>query len=100
MQNSCAVTQSKSGPLFATLIVQFVYFLNAKFQNSSFFLRLYNLVCVRSCLKSRRRVFSIIVNEAVAVSMYNEISIVFFAVAFLFIAHGKQLKSCPNGLLS
>ena len=44
--------------VFATRIVQSLYFLNPKFQGSSHLLWLYSLVCVGPGLKPRRPVFS------------------------------------------
>ena len=44
--------------VFATRIVQSLYFLNPKFQASSHLLWLYSLVCVRPGRKPRRPVFS------------------------------------------
>ena len=44
--------------VFATLIVQSLYFLNTKFQASSHLLWLYSLVCVGTGRKPRRPVFS------------------------------------------
>ena len=46
-QISCAViAQLISAFVFATRVVQFLYFLNPKFQASSYILWLYSLVCV------------------------------------------------------
>ena len=44
--------------VFATYIVQSLYFLNPKFQASSYLLWLYSPVCVRPGRKPRRPVFS------------------------------------------
>ena len=44
--------------VFATRIVQFLFFLNPKFQASSLLLRLYSPVCVGPGWKSRRPVFT------------------------------------------
>ena len=44
--------------VFATRIIQFIYFLNPKFQASSHLLWSYSLVCVGPGRKSRRPVFS------------------------------------------
>ena len=44
--------------VFATRIIQFLYFLNPKFQASSHLLLLYSLVCVGQGWKPRRPVFS------------------------------------------
>ena len=44
--------------VFATQIVQFLFFLNPKFQASSLLLTLYRPVCVRPGRKPRRLVFS------------------------------------------
>ena len=44
--------------VFATRIVQFLFFLKPKFQSSRFFLKLYRAVCVRPGRKPRRPVFS------------------------------------------
>ena len=44
--------------VFATLIVQSLYFLNTKFQASSHFVWLYSLVCAGPGRKPRRPVFS------------------------------------------
>ena len=50
---SCAVTaQLISAFVFATRIVQFLFFLNPKFQAASFLLKLYRPVCVGAGLKS------------------------------------------------
>ena len=58
-QISCAVTaQLISAFVFATRIVQFLYFLNPKFQVSSHLLWMYSLVCVGPGRKTRRPVFS------------------------------------------
>ena len=57
-QISCAVTaQLISAFVFATRIVQFLYFLNLKFQVSHL-LWLYSRICVGPGRKSRRLVFS------------------------------------------
>ena len=51
-QISCAVTaQLISAFVFATRIVQFLFYLNPKFQASSSFLCLYRLVCVKPVRK-------------------------------------------------
>ena len=58
-QISCAVTaQLISAFVFATRIVQFLFYLNPKFQDSSLLLWLYRSVCVRHGRKPRRPVFS------------------------------------------
>ena len=58
-QISFAVTAKLiSAFVFATLIVQSLYFLNPKFQVSSHLLWLYSLVCVGPGRKPRRPVFS------------------------------------------
>ena len=58
-QISCAVTaQLISAFVFATRIVQSLYFLNPKFQVSSHFLWLYSPVCVEPGRKPLRPVFS------------------------------------------
>ena len=58
-QISFAVTAKLiSAFVFATRIVQFLYFLNLKFQASSHLLWLYSLVCVGPGRKPRRPVFS------------------------------------------
>ena len=58
-QISCAVTaQLISAFVFATWIVQSLFYLNQKFQASSHLPWLYSLVCVGPGLKPRRRVFS------------------------------------------
>ena len=58
-QISCAVTaQLISAFVFAIQIVQFLYYLNPKFQASSHLLWLYSPVCVRPGRKPRRPVFS------------------------------------------
>ena len=58
-QISCAVTaQLISAFVFAVWIVQFLYYLNLKFQASSHILLLYSTVCVRPGWKPRRLVFS------------------------------------------
>ena len=59
MQISFAVTAKLiSAFVFATRIVQFLFYLNPKFQASSSFLSLYRPVCVRPGRKPRRPVFS------------------------------------------
>ena len=59
MQISCAVTaQLISGFVFATWIVQSLFYLNPKFQASSYLLWVYSRVCVRPGRKPRRPVFS------------------------------------------
>ena len=59
MQISFAVTAKLiSVFVFATKIVQSLYFPNTKFQASSYLLLLYSLVCVRPGRKPRRPVFS------------------------------------------
>ena len=56
---SCAVTaQLISAFVFAIRIVQYLLFLNTKFQASSHLLWLYRLVCVRCVRKPRRLRFS------------------------------------------
>ena len=58
-QISCAVTvQLISTFVFATRIVQSLYYLNPKFQASSHLVWLYSLVCVGPGRKPRRPVFS------------------------------------------
>ena len=58
-QISCAVTaQLISAFVFATRIVQFIYYLNPKFRVSSHLLWLYSPVCVGPGRKPRRPVFS------------------------------------------
>ena len=58
-QISFAVTAKLiSAFVFATRTVQFLYYLNPKFQASSHFLWLYSLVCVGPGRKPRRPVFS------------------------------------------
>ena len=53
-QISCAVTAELiSTFVFATWIVQFLFYLNPKFQASSLFLWQYRPVCVGPCLKPR-----------------------------------------------
>ena len=44
--------------VFATKMVQSLYFLNTKFQASSYLVWVYSLVCVRPDRKPRRPVFS------------------------------------------
>ena len=44
--------------VFATQIVQYLYYLNPKFQASSYLMWLYSLVCVGPGRKPRRPVFS------------------------------------------
>ena len=59
MQISCAVTaQLISAFVFATWLVQSLYYLNPKFQASSHLLWLYSPVCVVPGRKPRRPVFS------------------------------------------
>ena len=59
MQISCAVTaQLISAFVFATRIVQFLFYIYPKFQASSFILWLYSLVCVGLCRKPKLLVFS------------------------------------------
>ena len=50
--------QLRSNFVFATRIVQFLFYLNPKFQASSSFLSLYRPVCVAPGRKPRRPVFS------------------------------------------
>ena len=58
-QISCAVTaQLISAFVFAIRIVQFLYYLNPKFQASSHLLWLYSPICVGSGRKTRRPGFS------------------------------------------
>ena len=58
-QISFAVTAKLiSAFVFATQIVQSLYFLNSKFQGSSYLLWLYSPVCVGPGRKPRRPVFS------------------------------------------
>ena len=58
-QISCAVTvQLISAFVFAIRIVQFLYYLNPKFQASGHLLWLYSPVCVGPGWKPRRTVFS------------------------------------------
>ena len=58
-QISFAVTAKLiSAFVFATWIVQYLYFLNPKFQASSYILWLHSPVCVGPGLKPRRPVFS------------------------------------------
>ena len=58
-QISCAVTAKLiSAYVFATWIVQTLYFLNPTFQASSQLLWLYSLVCIGHGRKPRRPVFS------------------------------------------
>ena len=47
-----------SASVFATQLVQFLYFLNSEFPVSSHLLHLHSLVCVRPGRKPRRPVFS------------------------------------------
>ena len=59
MQISFAVTAKLiSAFVFATQIVQSLYFQNPKFQASNHLLRLYSLVCVIQGRKPRRPIFS------------------------------------------
>ena len=59
VQISCGVTaQPISGFVFVTQIVQFLYFLNQKFQAPSLLLCLYSSVCVRPGWKPRTLIFS------------------------------------------
>ena len=59
-QISCAVTaQVISAFVFATRIIQFIFYLNPKFQASIHLLWLYRPVCVGPCRKSRRPVSSL-----------------------------------------
>ena len=58
-QISCTVTAQLIGAfVFATQIVQVLYLLNQKFQDSSYLLWLYSPVCVGPGPNSRRPVFS------------------------------------------
>ena len=58
-QISCAITaQPISAFVFATRIVQPLFYLNPKIQASSHLLYVYSLVCVRPGRKPRRPVFS------------------------------------------
>ena len=54
----CITAKLISTFVFATQIVQSLYFLNPKFQASSHLLRLYSPVCVRPGRKPRRLFFS------------------------------------------
>ena len=54
----CGNAQLISVFVFATYIVESLYFLNAKFQASSHLVWLYSPVCVGPCRKPRRPVFS------------------------------------------
>ena len=59
MQISFVVTAKPiSAFIFATLIVEFLYFLYTKFQASSHLVWLYSLVCVGPGRKPRRPIFS------------------------------------------
>ena len=55
-QRQRSASQLQSAPLLS--LVQFLFFLNLKFQPSIHLLKLYRLVCVRLGRKSRRPVFS------------------------------------------
>ena len=58
-QVSCAVTaQLISAFVFASRIVNFLFFLNPKFQASSYLMQLHRLVCVGPGQNPRRPVFS------------------------------------------
>ena len=58
-QISCAVTTQLLSPfVFAIQIVQFLHFLNLKFQAPSHLLRLYSPICVGLDWKPQRQVFS------------------------------------------
>ena len=57
-QRRRSAAQLISAFVFTSQIVQFLFFLNPKFQASSLFLRLYRPVCVGPGRKSRRPVFS------------------------------------------
>ena len=54
----CITAKLISAFVFATRIVQSLYFLNPKFQASSHLLWLYSLVCIGPGRKPRRPVFS------------------------------------------
>ena len=69
--------------VFATRILQSLYFLNPKFQASSHLLWLYSPVCVGPGRKSRRPVFS----------ERGSSSIMFFLILFVHVSHLKLLWS-------
>ena len=54
----CGSREADERLVFATRIVQSIFYLNPKFQASSHLLWVYSLVCVRPGRKSRRPVFS------------------------------------------
>ena len=58
LRSNCLTAQLISAFVFATRIVQSHYFLNPKFQGSSYLLWLYSLVCVGPGRKPRSPVFS------------------------------------------
>ena len=89
-QNSCAVTaQLISAFVFATWIVQYLYFLNPKFQASSHLLWFPSPVCVGLGRKHRRPVFwrrgsnmmymssGTCSDQAIVVKIYQNISCTF-----------------------
>ena len=71
-QISFAVTAKLiSAFVYATRIVQFLYFLNPKFQASSYLLWLYSPVCVGPGRKPRRPVFSEGGSFNIGITVYN-----------------------------
>ena len=85
-QISFAVTAKLiSAFVFATRIVQFLYFLNPKFQASSHLLWLYSLVCVGPVRKLRRPIFS----QRGSYYLY----IMFMS---LYISHGWEASLCRH----
>ena len=88
-QISFAVTAKLiSAFVFATRIVQFLFYLNPKFQASSSFLSLYRPVCVGPGRKPRRPVFS---RRGSYVSVMNEFIYKAFWQMFLTVETYIQL---------
>ena len=80
-QISFAVTAKLiSAFVFATRIVQFLYFLNPKFQASSHLMWLYSPVCVGPGRKPRRPVFSqrgsFVSHRCYSQSLYNTVEMI------------------------
>ena len=90
-QISCAVTtQLISAFVFATWIVQSLYFLNPKFRASSHLLWLHSLVCVGHGRKHRTPVFSergsFVLNDVIQYFLaYFRITVMAFATFLLFV---------------
>ena len=87
-QISFAVTTKLiSAFVFATRIVQSLFFLNPKFQASSHLLRLYSLVCIGPVRKPRRPVFSqrgsFIVCSRLCLTVFRHVNASVFLLPFL-----------------